>query len=77
MPLSGTRETESYKLWSLIRYANILEMEGKRDEALVLLQRVVAEGKKDPLIFERTTIEARKYLIENFISHKDIWYGAY
>ena len=76
MPLSGTRETESYKLWSLIRYANVLEMEGKRDEALVLLQRAVAEGRKDPLIFEWAMIEAGKYLRENFVSHNDIWYGA-
>ncbi len=76
MPLSGTRETESYRLWSLIRYANVLEMEGKRDEALVLLQRAVAEGRKDPLIFEWAMIEAGKYLRENFVSHNDIWYGA-
>jgi hypothetical protein len=77
MPLSGTHETESYRLWSLIRYANIVEMEGKRDEALVLLQRAVAEGRKDPLIFERTIIEAEKYLRDNFVSRDDIWYGAF
>ena len=77
MPLSGTHETESYRLWSLIRYANIIEMEGKRDEALMLLQRAVAEGRKDLLIFERPMIEAEKYLRENFVSHEDIWYGAF
>jgi hypothetical protein len=77
MPLSGTRETESYKLWSLIRYANVLEMEGKRDEAVGLLQRAIAEGRKNPLIFERTTIEASKYLRDIFVSSDDIWYGVY
>ncbi|HAP34400.1 MAG TPA: hypothetical protein DCQ28_00070 [Bacteroidetes bacterium] len=77
MPLSGTRETESYKLWSLIRYANIVEMEGNRDEAKILLQRTVTEGRKNPLIFERTTIEAMKYLRDNFIAHDDIWYGIF
>jgi tetratricopeptide (TPR) repeat protein len=77
MPLSGTRETESYKLWSLIRYANIVELEGKRDNAIVLLQRAISEGRKDPLIFERTIIEAGKYLRENFVSSDDVWYGAF
>jgi hypothetical protein len=77
MPLSGTRETEPYKLWSLIRYANIVEMEGNRDDAKILLQRTVVEGIKNPLIFERTTIEAMKYLRDNFVSHDDIWYGAF
>ncbi|MDP1675424.1 MAG: hypothetical protein Q8L88_01065 [Bacteroidota bacterium] len=77
MPLSGTRETEAYKLWSLVRYANILEMEGKRDEAVVLLQRAVAEGMKAPLIYERAIIEAGKYLRENFVSRDDIWFGAF
>ena len=77
MPLSGTRETEPYKLWSLIRYANTVEMEGKRSEAVTLLQRAITEGQKDPLIFERAMIEAKKYLRENFVSHDDIWYGAF
>jgi hypothetical protein len=77
MPLSGTRETEPYKLWSLIRYANIIEMEGKRDDAVVLLQRAIVEGGKDPLIFERTIIEAEKYLREHFVSSDDVWFGAY
>ncbi len=77
MPLSGTRETEAYKLWSLIRYANIVEMEGNREEAKVLLQRTIVEGRKNPLIFERTTIEAMRYIRDNFISRDDIWYGIF
>lgn len=76
MPLTGLRETEQYKLWSLIRYANIVEMEGNRNEAVVLLQRAIIEGKKDPVIFEQVIIEAEKYLRETFASNNDLWFGA-
>lgn len=76
MPLSGIRETEQYKLLSLIRYANIVEMEGNRNEAVVLLQRAISEGKKDPVIFEQVIIEAEKYLRESFSSKNELWFGA-
>ncbi len=71
----ATEETELYKLLSLARYANIVEMEGKRDEAVALYQRAVAEGRKNPLIFEQAIIEAEKYLREKFISSDTVWFG--
>lgn len=77
MSSSSTTETEQYKIMSLIRFGNIVEMEGKRDEALQQYQRALIEGKKNPVIFERAIIEAEKYLLDKFIPVNDIWFDSF
>ena len=77
MQSATVEESEVFTLLSVVRYANILEMEGKRIEAIPLYQRVLAEGKKNPLVSAPAMVEAEKYLQENFVSADDVWYGVY
>ncbi len=77
MQSSATDETQLYPLLSLVRFANVLEMEGKRDEAVPMYQRAIAEGRKNPLVFSPVILEAEKYLREKFISSDNLWYGLY
>ncbi len=72
---SSAEETELYKLLSLVRYANVLELEGKRLEALPLYQRAVVEGLKKPFLFNPVIAEAETFLREEFVSHPDLWFG--
>ena len=77
MQSAATDEAQLYPLLSLVRYANIVEMEGKRNEALPLYQRAILEGKKNPLIYAPVIVEAEKYLRTEFISSEELWYGLY
>lgn len=77
MRSAPTEETALYPLLSLVRYANVLEMEGLRSEALPLYERARSEGRKDPALFAPVIIEAEKYLRIPFVSADDLWYGTY
>ncbi|MEW5800225.1 MAG: hypothetical protein AB1728_14600 [Bacteroidota bacterium] len=77
MQAKPSEESSLYPLLSLIRYGNILEMEGNRAEAIPLYQRAVSEGKRSPSLFAPAIIEAEKYLREQFISSDELWYGIY
>ncbi len=72
---SSAEETELYKLLSLVRYANVLEIEGNRTEAVPLYQRAVVEGMKKPFLFERAVTEAETFLREEFVSPPSYWFG--
>lgn len=77
MQSAATDEAQLYPLLSLVRYANIVEMEGKRNEALPLYQRAILEGEKNPSIYAPVIVEAEKYLRTEFISSEELWYGLY
>lgn len=77
MQSKASEESSLYPLLSLIRYGNILEMEGKRNEAIPLYQRAASEGKKNLSLFAPVIIEAEKYLREQFVSTDEFWYGIY
>ncbi|MHB1049277.1 MAG: hypothetical protein ACYC09_04280 [Bacteroidota bacterium] len=70
-------ESSVYPLLSLVRYANIVEMEGNRPEALPMYERAAEEGRKNPSLYAAVIEEAEKYLRVPFISGDDIWYGNY
>lgn len=74
MPASASMETEHYTLLSLIRYANILEIEGKRTEAVTLYQRAIDEGERNPVLFESVLIRAEQYLNEPYGVEKQSWF---
>ncbi|MDD8019483.1 MAG: hypothetical protein PHP42_14005 [Bacteroidota bacterium] len=74
---TASNETRLYQKLSFIRFANIMEMEGKRNEALMVYQRVIAEGQREPVVFARAIVEAEKYLRNNFISDEALWFGLY
>lgn len=77
MQSSATDEAALYPLLSLVRYGNVVEMEGHREDAVAIYQRAIAEGNANPLLYAPAIIEAEKYLHENFISADDRWYGSY
>ena len=77
MQVTAVDEAQLYSLLGLVRYANILEMEGDRDEAVKLYQRAISEGEKNPAVFAPAIIEAGKYLHNKFISSDALWYGVY
>jgi len=70
----ATAETEKYKLLSLVQYANLLELEGKKDEADALYRRVVIEGTADPLLYERAIIKAELRLHGVTTTRNDVWF---
>ncbi len=77
MQSQASEESSLYPLLSLIRYGNVLEMEGKRSEAIPLYQRAASEGKRNTSLFAPVIIEAEKYLNEQFTSTEEFWYGIY
>ncbi|MFA6541210.1 MAG: hypothetical protein WCT99_06365 [Bacteroidota bacterium] len=77
MQSSASDEAALYPLLSLVRYGNVVEMEGHREDAVAIYQRAIAEGQENPLLYAPVIIEAEKYLRENFISAADRWYGFY
>jgi tetratricopeptide (TPR) repeat protein len=73
----ATEETDLYRLLSSLRYANLLENDGKREEAIALYQRAVTEGLKSPLILERAIIEAENFIHEKFMPNNDLWFDIH
>jgi tetratricopeptide (TPR) repeat protein len=70
-------ESAVYPLLSLVRYANIVEMEGSRPEALPMYERAAEEGRKNPSLYATVIGEAEKYLRVPFVSSDDVWYGIH
>ncbi len=77
MEQNAVEEILLYPLMSLIRYANTLEMQNNRNEALNLYKRALNEAYKNPLLYAPVISEAEKYLRENFIYTNEFWYGKY
>ncbi|MCK9409907.1 MAG: hypothetical protein WCX28_04655 [Bacteriovoracaceae bacterium] len=74
MSSGASTETEKYKLLSLVQYANILEAENKRDEAVTAYRRAISEGMKNPVVYERAIIKAELHLRGSFNSQADAWF---
>jgi tetratricopeptide (TPR) repeat protein len=70
----ATEGSDTYRLLSLIRYGNLLESDGKRDEAVTYYQRAVSEGIKDPVINAAAVTEAEMFLRERFVSDERSWF---
>lgn len=74
MSAGASPEMEKYKLLSLVQFANILEAEGKRDEAETLYRRAVEEGMQAPMLYERAIIKARLHLRNAPGIRTDAWF---
>ena len=72
----ATEETEMYHLLSLIRYGNLLESDGKRDEAVAYYQRAISDGMKDPVIHSAAITLAEKFVREKFIAGEHSWFSV-
>ena len=75
--LEASDPTDLYSVLSLVRLGNVLEMEGKRDEAIDLYKLCVTLAERKPAPFGIALFEAQKYLSEKFESSDDFWYGEY
>jgi len=75
--LDAREPTQLYSVLSLVRLGNVLEMEGKRDEAVELYKLGLTLAGRDPALYGIAMTEAQKYLQQRFISTDDFWYGEY
>ncbi len=75
--LDANEPTQSYSVLSLVRLGNVLEMEGKRDEAIELYKLGTTLAERNPALYGVALFEAQKYLQQKFIPSDDFWYGEY
>ncbi len=75
--LEANEPTQLYSVLSLVRLGNVLEMEGKRDEAVELYKLGITLAERNPAFYGVALLEAQKYLQQRFISSDDFWYGEY
>jgi tetratricopeptide (TPR) repeat protein len=75
--LEASDPTELYSVLSLVRLGNVLEMEGKRDEAIDLYKLCVTLARRKPALYGIALFEAQKYLSKKFESSDDFWCGEY
>ena len=75
--LEASEPTQLYSVLSLVRLGNVLEMEGKRDEAVELYKLGAMLAERNPVFYDVALFEAQKYLQQKFISTDDFWYGEY
>ena len=75
--LEASEPTQLYSVLNLIRLGNVLEMEGKRDEAVELYKLGMTLAERNPAAYGIALFEAQKYLQQKFISSDDFWYGEY
>ncbi|HTY10456.1 MAG TPA: hypothetical protein VMF88_05240 [Bacteroidota bacterium] len=75
--LDAREPTQLYSILSLIRLGNVLEMEGKRDEAVELYKLGLTLAGRDPALYGIALTEAQKYLQQRFVPTDEFWYGEY
>jgi tetratricopeptide (TPR) repeat protein len=75
--LEASEPTQLYSVLSVVRLGNVLEMEGKRDEAVELYKLAITLAERNPPLYGTALFEAQKYLQQKFISSDDFWYGEY
>ncbi|MGA9407440.1 MAG: hypothetical protein WBW71_09945 [Bacteroidota bacterium] len=75
--LDADEPTQLYSVLSLVRLGNVLEMEGKRDEAVELYKLGITLAGRNPALYGIALREAQKYLQQKFVSSDDFWYGEY
>ena len=75
--LEASEPTQLYSVLSLVRLGNVLEMEGKRDEAIELYKLSTTLAERRPALYAPALFEAQKYINRKFVSSEDFWYGEY
>ncbi len=73
VPAAASSSMEKYKLMSMINIGIIRDLEGRRNDAISLYQRVIIEGKKNLSAFEPVMIKAEQYVREPFTSASSSW----
>lgn len=75
--LDANEPTQLYSVLSLIRLGNVLEMEGKREQAVEMYKWGATLAERNPTLYDVALFEARKYLHQPFVSSDAFWYGEY
>ena len=75
--LEASAPTELYSVLSLVRLGNVLEMEGKRQEAIEIYRLSITLGERRPALYGPALFEAHKYVAEKFVPADNVWYGEY
>jgi tetratricopeptide (TPR) repeat protein len=75
--LDASGPTQLYSVLSMVRLGNVLEMEGKRNEAVEVYKLAITLAERNPPFYGTALFEAQKYLQQKFISSDDFWYGEY
>jgi len=75
--LEASAPTELYSVLSMVRLGNVLEMEGKRQEATEIYRLSITLGNRRPALYGPALFEAHKYLTQKFIPSDEIWYGEF
>jgi tetratricopeptide (TPR) repeat protein len=74
---SQQRDPEWYAwfpLLSVVRHANILEVLGNREQAIVEYRRALEAAIRDPLSYWPVVIEAERFLAHPFVSTDEVWF---
>lgn len=77
MQASINLQPSLYSLLSLIRYGNVLELEGNRSNALPVYQRAIDEGMRNPSLFAPVISAAEYYLRQPFGPVETLWNDYY
>ncbi len=72
--LEANEPTQLYSVLSLVRLGNVLETEGKRDEAVELYKLGATLAERNPALYGVALFEAQKYLQQKFTPSGDFWY---
>ncbi len=75
--LEAREPAQLYSVLSLVRLGNVLEMEGRRDEAVELYKLGVTLARRNAAVYNVALTEAQKYLRQKFVSSDEFWYGEY
>jgi len=75
--LEASEPAQLYSVLSLIRLGNVLELDGKRDEAVELYKLGITAAEQNPALYGVALFDAQKYLQQKFVSSDDFWYGEY
>lgn len=75
--LEANEPTQIYSVLSLVRLGNVLEMEGKRDEAVEIYKLSITIGERNPALYSVALFEALKYIRVKFVSSDQFWFGEY
>ena len=75
--MEANEPTQLYSALSLVRLGNVLEMEGKRDEAVEIYKLSVTIAERNSSLYSVPLFEALKYVREKFVSSEQFWYAEY
>jgi tetratricopeptide (TPR) repeat protein len=66
-----------FPLLSVVRCANILDLQGSRDKAVAEYRRALESAERNPLVYSPVIMEAARFLEAPFVQDDAVWYDYY